>query len=161
MTAENGIYPCRHVIRLRKYDYRTPGAYFFTVCTSRRECVLGDIDADGMHLNNVGNIVLSVWNGLPEHYPSAVFDSFIIMPNHLHGIVLLQDKAHSLSDIVGALKSFSSRRYNEIFPPPDKPLWQRAYYEHVIRNDDDLTETREYILNNPLNWEIDREYRGR
>ena len=153
-------YPSRSNPRLRKYNYNAPGAYFVTVCTGNRECVFGNANAEGMHLNGLGEIILSVWNGLAAHYPSANFDSFVIMPNHVHGIIILQDQSHSLSDIVRSFKGFSSRRRNEFIPASVSPLWQRNYYEHVIRNDDDLRQTREYIQNNPLKWELDREHPG-
>lgn len=115
MNAENK-YPDRRNTRLRKNNYNAPGAYFVTVCTKNRKCVFGDADAEGMHLNNLGKIILSVWHGLAVHYHSANFDSFVIMPNHVHGIIILQNQSSGLSDIVRSFKGFSTRRRNEYFP---------------------------------------------
>jgi REP element-mobilizing transposase RayT len=157
MNKVNSKLPNRRSIRLRKYDYNKPGAYFVTICTDNRACDFGEIDSMGMNLNELGNQVLSVWNELPDHYPSVKLDVFVIMPNHIHGILNLSESTVSLSEVVRAFKTFSSRKANEKNASPGKPLWQRGFYEHVIRNEDDLFQMRQYILNNPLKWELDRE----
>ncbi len=142
---------------MRNYDYGNQGAYFVTISTYNRKHFFGEIDANDMHLNENGKIVHSVWNELPEHYPFLNLDSFIIMPNHIHGILVLSKSSFSFSEIIRGFKTFSARKINEKNSSPGKALWQRNYYEHVIRNDDDLNQTRQYILNNPLKWELDRE----
>jgi putative transposase len=163
----------RRSIRLKDYDYSQTGAYFVTVCTKDRGCLFGEI-ADGlMCLSPLGKIVQACWDDLPRHYPHVESDAFVIMPNHIHGIIVLgagsiaragfkpaptvTDKRHSLAEIMRAFKTFSSRRINERHNSPGTPVWQRNYYEHVIRNEDDLAEIREYITDNPLKWEVDGE----
>ncbi len=108
------------------------------------------------------------WQDLPAHYPEVTNDSFIIMPNHFHGIIAIQGlkrvgprptptKQHPLSEIVRAFKSYSSRKINEYRHLPGKPVWQRGYYEHVIRDEEEFTRIGEYILYNAARWQTDRE----
>jgi REP element-mobilizing transposase RayT len=111
----------------------------------------------------------NAWADLPQHYLNVKCDAFVIMPNHIHGIILLREfnvgaglkpaptRRHGLPEIVRALKTFSARRINEIRRTPGASVWQRNYYEHVVRNDDELLCIREYILNNPMRWDNDRE----
>jgi len=184
----------RRSIRLKDYDYSQAGAYFITICTYKKECLFGNIIDGIVHLNNFGHCVLSCWNNIPKHYPHAQLDEFVIMPNHIHGIIILLDKRpvgaglrpalfrkgstalskragfkpapngkdtkkrHSLSEIVRAFKTFSSREINKIRGSIGCPVWQRNFYEHVIRNESDLNDTRQYIINNPLRWEDDDYY---
>jgi putative transposase len=162
----------RRSIRLKEYDYSQAGAYFVTVCTHRKTILFGNIVGGEIRLNTFGLIVKECWEDLPQHYYFLKLDVFIVMPNHIHGILMLTDhpnvgagfkpaptiKRHALSEIVRALKTFSSRRINEIRKTPGIPVWQRNYYEHVIRNEIDLEETREYIENNPLKWLEDEYY---
>ncbi len=163
----------RQSIRLKGYDYRRAAAYFFTCCTTNRECLFGEI-ADGcMRLNPFGNIVQACWEDLPQHYPHVELDVFAIMPNHVHGIIVLGDtdvsanvgaglkpaptKRHGLAEIIRAFKTFSARRINELREARGTSLWQRNYYEHVIRSADEWQHIREYILDNPARWEMDEE----
>jgi REP-associated tyrosine transposase len=165
----------RHSIRLKGYDYACAGAYFVTICTQNRECLLGEITNGVMASNSFGAIVQACWDDLPNHYPNMELDAFVIMPNHVHGIVKLTDvvgaglvgaglrpaptenaaKRHGLPEIVRAFKSFSARRINELREMSGTVVWQRNYYEHVIRNDDELNRARRYILDNPARWTID------
>ncbi|MFH1023991.1 MAG: transposase [Planctomycetota bacterium] len=157
----------RRSIRLKGYDYAQAGAYFMTVCAHERRCVFGDVVDGEMRLNDAGCIVRTVWDALPEHYPHVQLDEFVIMPNHIHGIIVLSDvgaglkpaptleKRHGLPEIVRAFKSFSARRINESCRTRGIPVWQRNYYEHVIRNDDDLNDIRSYIAANPAGWAAD------
>lgn len=157
----------RRSIRLQGYDYSRAGAYFVTVCTQNRQCLFGE-NVDGkMALNDAGRMIQTIWNGLPEHYHHVELDEFVVMPNHLHGIIAIVGAGlkpaptpinqHGLPEIVRALKTFSARRINEMRNTPGAKLWQRNYYEHIIRNDDELNRIREYIANNPSQWEMDRE----
>lgn len=172
-------YPEKHrrrSIRLKGYDYGTAGVYFVTFCTRGRECLLGKIACGKMILSPEGEVVKSVWEGLPSHYPRTGLDAAIIMPNHFHGIIILHDHpgndvgaglrpAHplggtrraTLTEIVRALKSFSARGINQIRENPGTPVWQRNYYEHIIRNEAELFRARRYIEENPLKWETDEE----
>ncbi len=160
----------RRSIRLRDYDYARAGAYFITVCAHNRECLFGEIIDGEIRLNAFGELAQFCWDDLPKHYPNVELDAFVIMPNHVHGIIVLTDsvgaglrpapttmkfKRHGLTEIVRALKSFSARRINESKSSQGTQVWQRNYYEHIIRNERDLNTIREYIVNNPLKWELD------
>jgi putative transposase len=161
--------PRRHSIRLKEYDYGQPGAYFVTVCTHHRECLFGEIVKEQIHLSKTGMVVKSVWEELPQRYPYTGIDVNMIMPNHFHGIITIDVGAiHEsplrnslvtpsrrkmlLSKMVGYFKMNSAKRINDLRGTPGQPVWQRNYYEHVIRNEVDLEEIREYIQNNPLKW---------
>jgi REP-associated tyrosine transposase len=175
----------RRSIRLRDYDYSQGGAYFVTICAWQRECLFGEIVAGEMQLNETGRIICAAWNDLPNHYKYVELDEFVAMPNHVHGIIVLSDvnhvgagfkpaqltnaetraglkpaptsKRHGLSEIIRGFKTFSSRRVNELRQNPGCPVWQRNYYERVFRNGNELARAREYIVNNPLKWELDKE----
>ena len=181
--------PRRRSIRLHGYDYAQAGAYFITIVTKDRSCLFGNVVVSGeMRLNGLGTMVQTVWEELPGHYLSVQCGAFVVMPNHIHGIITLADNgasgksdvgaglkpargvavgpnsaraglkpAPTLSEVVRAFKTFSARRVNEIRNTAGLPLWQRNYYEHVVRTEDELHRIREYIANNPLQWELDRE----
>jgi REP element-mobilizing transposase RayT len=151
----------RRSLRLPDYDYASAGAYFVTICTLNRICLFGDVNDGAMRMNRFGEIVETCWRDLPNHYPHAKLDSFIIMPNHVHGIIVLKPSAdlskkrNALSEIVRAFKGFSTRRINTLRNGSDRPLWQRGYYEHVVRNEISLAKIREYIVGNPAQWLTD------
>ncbi len=160
----------RRSIRLQHYDYAHAGAYFVTICAQNRTCLFGTISDGQMRANDHGRIVNDCWNDLPNHYGQVILDEFITMPNHVHGIIILTDnniraglkpaptiKHHGLPEIVRAFKTFSARRINQARNTPGMPVWQRNYYEHVIRNEDDLNKVREYIITNPAGWDKDKE----
>lgn len=137
--------------------------------------MLGVVDGEQVKLSVEGQIVQATWNTLPQHYSHIEVDEFIIMPNHVHGIVWIKDdilnkehvgeglrpsptqhvKRHSLSEIMRAFKSFSSRRINEQSNTQSQPFWQRSFYDHVIRDEDSLLRYRKYIQENPLKWTLD------
>ena len=159
---------CRRSIRLQGYDYSNQCAYFVTICTWNRENILGDVLNSVLQLTRFGEIVMKCWQDLPDHYKNIELDEFVIMPNHLHGIIWINgdieragfkpaptDKRHGLSEIVRALKTFSSRRINKNRSTHGTPVWQRNYFDRVIRNEKELTAIREYIINNTLQWELD------
>jgi putative transposase len=150
----------RHSIRLQGYDYSQAGAYYVTIVIHDREQILGEIINQEMRLNKNGEIVKYAWLDLPKHYRNVKLDAFVIMPNHVHGIIILTDhdgKRHPLSEIVRAFKSFSARRINGLRNTQGVPVWQRNYYEHIIRNEQEHERIYNYILSNPLNWENDDE----
>lgn len=161
----------RRSIRLAGYDYAQPGAYFVTICTQGRECSLGKARDGSVDLSHHGEIVQRAWNSLPEHYPHVGVDAFVIMPNHIHGVIVLSEAMedsgaqrtgrlstrHGLPEIVRAFKSFSARRANELNATPGARVWQRNYYEHIIRDERELNLIREYVVNNPLGWDTDPE----
>ncbi|GIV83933.1 MAG: hypothetical protein KatS3mg052_0940 [Candidatus Roseilinea sp.] len=167
--------PNRRSIRLKGYDYSQAGAYFITICTKDRACLFGEVVNGEMRLNALGQIVHGVWNNLPNHYAGVEMDAFVVMPNHVHGIVVIVGAGfkpapttttaptttrHGLPEIVRQFKTFSARRINEMRGTPGVSVWQRNYYEHIIRNEESLHRIREYIANNPLKWELDRENLG-
>lgn len=174
----------RQTIRLREYDYRLAGAYFITICTHERAMLFGDIISTEICLNALGHIVLDAWMETALIRPGVLLDEFIVMPNHFHAIVFLPDAsesaavgAHSrapvgqgsilwrapksLGSLVAGLKSTATKQINTLRATPGAPIWQRNYYEHIIRDDEALRRIREYIANNPALWESDTENPGR
>lgn len=146
----------RRSLRLRDYDYSQAGAYFITVCTGQRLCHLGSVVDGAVQLAPPGHIVQSTWEGLPERFAGIELDAMVVMPNHLHGIVLLPDApSHPLGAVVRAVKAASTRLIRVAGFPSF--AWQRNYYEHVIRNEKELERIRDYIATNPLRWHLDRE----
>jgi putative transposase len=166
--------PNRQSIRLPAFDYRSGGAYFVTICTRNRECIFGSIEQGKLRPSRRGLVAQSRWADIPAHHENVTLDAFVLMPNHLHGVVFLNSRATqvsplqlkrpamgptpgSLGAIMGSFKSAVSREINRRRPGAGDHLWQRNYYEHVIRNDRSLYEIRTYILGNPQRWEHDRE----
>jgi REP element-mobilizing transposase RayT len=158
----------RRSIRLKGYDYSALGAYFVTLCIQDRLNLLGRMEGPHVALTPAGEMARRAWEAMPEHYPEVGVDTFVVMPNHLHGIVLLrgadhpEDKVTSLGDVIKRFKSVTTRLYitgvsEQAWTPFPGRLWQRNYYEHIIRSDEDLWATREYIHNNPSQWAQDRE----
>ena len=194
----------RRSIRLKQYDYTHMGAYFVTACTQNRECFFGEIVDGMMRLADVGEMIQKTWQELPEYYAGVGIDVFTIMPNHIHGIIILTydgsdphvgagppvgvgPRAYpnpitgqpqgvvptgqsqvvaptvmSLPDVVHRFKSLTTARYRKgvtenRWMQSCTRLWQRNYYEHIIRNEDELNSIRQYIEDNPLKWEMDRE----
>jgi putative transposase len=163
------IYPQRHNIRLPDYNYARQNAYFVTLCTQNKLNLFGNIKDSTMRLNPFGEVVQSVWKGIPLHYPEVNNEVFVIMPNHIHGIITIFDVKRAgskptptrpLSEIVRAFKTYSSRRINELRNSKGTQIWQRNYYEHIIRDENNYHEIGEYILYNPSKWETDSENPG-
>jgi REP element-mobilizing transposase RayT len=161
----------RKPLRLKGYDYSQAGAYFVTICAKDRKHLFGRILGETMEANTYGHIVEESWRDIPNHGRGVELDEFILMPNHIHGIVVIFDdipsvgvgsepvptKRHSLSEIIRGFKTFSARRINEIRATPGTPVWQRGFFEHIIRNEKSLTHIREYITSNPQRWMLDKE----
>jgi len=179
MTFDSGIRR-RRSIRLRGYDYTRAGAYFITICTQNRECLFGEITNGKMILDPAGDMIRTVWDEIPLHYTGIEIDEFVVMPNHIHGIIVivpvgatprgcpgvsgqLRENAGTLSlpDMVHRFKTMTTKRYADGVKQsgwqrfPGK-LWQRNYWEHIIRNEMELDRIREYIYTNPTLWESDR-----
>ena len=166
----------RRFIRLRGYDYSQPGSYYVTRCTQGKEHLFGQIVEGGMHRNELGDYVARCWQWLAKQYPYVLLDEWTVMPNHLHGIIVITDsrgasrsalttgtapaptKRKPLGRLVGAFKTVSTDRLNETRGTQGSLLWQRDFYEHIIRNEDELNKIREYIRTNPLRWVSDPEY---
>lgn len=174
----------RRSIRLKGHDYSQGGAYFVTICTHNRECIFGEVANGEVLLNEFGQVVESAWFDLPKHYPNVELDAFVVMPNHVHGIIIVgaglidnvgagfkpaptmamaagkkpvPTGGYALSEVVRGFKTFSARRINEVRDTLGTPVWQRNYYEHIARDEDRLNRIREYIINNPTQWQYDRE----
>jgi putative transposase len=166
---------CRRSLRLPGYDYSQAGAYFITACVHNRAMLFGEVIAGDVQLNELGTIVQKTWDDLPTHYRGIELDAFIVMPNHVHGIIILPDaseRRHAIPEIVRGFKTFSARCVNErarigvysgagskpaLGPQARNLRWQRGYYEHVIRNEKALDRIRAYIANNPARWADDPE----
>ncbi len=159
--------PVRRSIRLPGFDYSSNNFYFVTICVQDRECLLGKIVNDDMYLLPFGHIVNKFITSIPDHYPGIYVDVFQIMPNHIHVITALEShgrtrgSAPTLGTIVQRFKTMTTHNYLEGmeihgWKSFNKKLWQRDYYEHVIRDEKDLNRIREYIQNNVVNWHKDK-----
>ena len=140
----------RRSTRLAGYDYSQAGAYFITVCTHNRDLLL--------QVHHVQEVISSSWHTLPVRFPSVTLDEFVIMPNHVHGIIMLMGAASgapTLGRVVRAFKSVSAVAANNALDRSGQPFWQRNYYEHVIRDEEELNAVRRYIRENPLKWSDD------
>ena len=158
----------RRSIRLQNYDYSQPGAYFVTICTYKRECLFGHIEDGVIHHTFFGEIVCQEWSRSETIRQEIQMDVYVVMPNHIHGILLLLEHptstvgAHgraplhrsprSLGSFIAGFKSVVTRRINQTRGTPGSPVWQRNYYEHVIRSEDELQQIREYIIKYPARW---------
>jgi putative transposase len=143
----------RQSVRLAGYDYAHAGAYFVTICIHNR--------ALSLQPEPVREAVRLAWCGLSARFPIVALDEFVIMPNHVHGIIILADGAASsgaassaptLGDVVRAFKSISAIEANKILGQSNRPFWQRNYYEHIIRDEEELSALRQYIRDNPGDW---------
>jgi REP element-mobilizing transposase RayT len=166
--------PSRRSLRLQGHDYSQTGAYFITLCTRNRESLFGDIVDGSMRLNATGLIVAESWKWLATQYNHVELDEWVIMPNHLHGVIVITDDRRGgsrtaratrttapesqrkpIGGLIGAFKTISTKRINEYRSNMGSGIWQRNYYEHIIRNEPELSSIREYMQNNPMQWEMD------
>jgi len=172
----------RHSLRLRDYDYSQPGGYFLTMVTFQREHLFGEISKAELKLNEAGKIVQEIWEKLPARYPNVILDEAVVMPNHVHGIVFIDENPvaaiHELSlpetpedespeeyrlrrrrmlipKLVGYFKMNSAKAINQLLGSESIPVWQRNYYDHIIRSKKELDRIRKYIYYNPQQWEND------
>jgi REP element-mobilizing transposase RayT len=162
----------RRSIRLQSYDYTQAGAYFLTISVQNNAAHFGTIRDEAMELNSAGEMIADWWLRLPSKFPSLSLDTFVVMPNHFHGIITLQGAttiaaeesgskpAVSLGQVVQWFKTMTTNAYiravhTQGWAPFERRLWQRNYYEHIIRDDADLARIRAYIANNPQQWQAD------
>lgn len=146
--------------------------YFVTICAHSRKCLFGEIVDGEMQINEYGCVMLKEWLKTADVRKNVELDEFIVMPNHFHGIIVLTDvgarrvaptehrhrlASSSIGAIIGQFKSIVTKHINKMWNTLQAPVWQRNYYEHVIRDDESLNLIREYIQTNPLRWELDRE----
>ena len=168
----------RRSIRLPGYDYASAGAYFVTVCTYGRECLFGAGAGAGgtVRLNPCGHVARDEWSRSAGHRPEIELDAFVVMPNHVHGIVVITDDAGtervgaehvpplhrppgSLGSFVAGFKMAVTKRVNLLRGTPGALVWQRNYYERIIRDDDEAMAIRAYIYENARRWPEDDYYR--
>jgi REP element-mobilizing transposase RayT len=165
----------RRSIRLHGYDYSQAGSYFITICAHERQPLFGDIVNGVMALNAAGMAVDAVWQALPMHYPSIVLGEYVVMPNHFHGIVetvgaqLIAphnaatdegaiNRAPTVGHIIRGFKARCTHEIRQINSTSDQPIWQRNYYEHIIRTEQAYQNISEYIRSNPQRWHEDGYY---
>lgn len=187
--------PKRRSIRLRGYDYSQAGAYFVTICCHRRKSLFGRVTSGKMRGNDVGETVMECWAAIPDHFAHVLLDEYVVMPNHMHGILIFREDvvrylspsslveqagackgaarcAHlpnnqeervstprltTLGSVIRAFKSAVTRTLRQEGYGIIGPIWQRNYYEHVIRDEIGLNRIRDYIQTNPARWDLDRE----
>ena len=164
----------RRSIRLRGWDYSRPGAYFVTICTHNGECLLGWVVDGKMMLSPWGQIARDEWMASAKIRHEIRLDAFVVMPDHIHGIIWIVagnnvgatgrsplrphgPSPKSLGSFIAGYKSAVTKRINEMRKTPGTPVWQRNYYEHIIRDEEESNATRLYIIENPQNWDIDTE----
>ena len=153
----------RRSIRLPSYDYSRAGAYFVTLCIQGRECLLGEVVNDRVELSDMGHFVKEAWEGLAMQYSYVELDEYVVMPNHLHGVIVISSETPSVTErkslgrVIGAFKTISTKQINSMRSISGQSIWQRSYYEHIIRNDGELNRVREYVMNNPMQWHLDTE----
>jgi len=180
----------RRSVRLRGFDYAYRGFFFVTICTHNKKPTLGKIINYKAKLSAVGEIVEKCWREIPEHFPNVYLDEWVVMPNHLHGIIVIRfplgsepanegtacrapttvesltqhetvleefgkPTAGSLPTIIRSFKAVVTKRANELGEHSNSPVWQRNYFEHVIRNEESLNKIRNYIWENPIHWWAD------
>jgi len=183
----------RRSLRLKHYDYSRAGFYFITICTHGKEHLFGEIVDDEMVLGLAGEMVHKLWYEMIDDFPNVALHEFVIMPNHIYGIIEIVDnnknlnnvgvpfmgtqelvgnhnskgnhkglplRAMMVGNVIGAFKSLTTNAYikmvkNNTLPPFNKRIWQRNYYEHVIRDGVDYERIAMYVVNNPLTWKDD------
>lgn len=152
----------KNSLRKPDYDYAQSGAYFVTICTYQRLHHFGAITAETMHLSSVGQIAAECLRGIPQHHQQVELDDFVVMPNHVHGILLLlgdeRDERPQLGLVVGTFKAAVTRSVKRANILLDDRLWQRGYHDHIIRNERDYLYIKQYVQINPARWETDTFY---
>jgi putative transposase len=172
----------RRSIRLPSWDYRWPGTYFVTVCTHRRTPLFGDVVDGRMRVSAFGRVVVEEWYRTEQMRANVALDAFVVMPDHIHGIVIITEASTdarrvtarrdptrsnrqfghpqpgSLPTIVGAFKSAATKRINRMRGTPGAPVWQRNYWERIVRDEDEMNAIRQYITDNPARWHHDRSH---
>ena len=181
----------RRSIRLKDYDYSQIGYYFLTVCVQKKVCIFGDVENNKMILSDIGKLANQCWLNIPQHFPNVLLHEYVVMPNHIHGIIeitnnenndnsvgtnnnspikipqclseqannnspLQKGTSRTIGSIIRGFKiGVTKQLHNDGFVGQ---IWQRNYYEHIVRNEDDYRNIVEYIINNPTNWEEDKLY---
>jgi putative transposase len=169
--------------RLKNYDYSQQGMYFVTICTKNREYLFGEIENGKMILNGVGEIANKCWLEIPNHFPHVFLDEFVVMPNHIHGVIEIKNVGNNIKNVGNNIKNVGNNNYCSLHPWQTvwsksissavrgfkigvtkwcrrndwkKFAWQKSFHDRIIRNEKELNKIREYIFKNPQNWETDR-----
>jgi putative transposase len=162
----------RRSIRLKEYDYTQPGAYYITICTHSRQCLFGEVLKGQMRLNRLGYIAQFCWSKIPCHFPHIQLDSYVIMPDHIHGLLVILDDTTvgtrqcrvptreqfgkpvrgSIPTAIRSFKSAVTKQIHCFCETTEVPIWQSGFYESIIRDEDSLNGTRQYIAENPQRW---------
>ncbi len=165
--------PKRKHTRLKDYDYSTPGAYFITICTKDKKPILGEVIAGDelnksqMRLSPIGKIANREISKIESHYDNVKIDKFVVMPNHIHLIVIITErinpfptsKKFDITNIIGKFKAAVTRNVGKAFMPSAKTfLWQTSFHDHIIRDERDYRKIWEYIDENPVRWMCDKFY---
>ncbi len=171
----------RHSIRMKGFDYATPWWYYVTICVHQHFPFLGKVEDGKVALSIAGRIAQECWEQIPEHFPNVELDYFVIMPNHIHGVIIINEKKeiqdsrdvkfnvptkkeyfsqispkkNSLSTIVRTFKAAVTRECKR--KGYNRFCWQSSFYDRIIRNEKELFEIRKYIEYNPLKWEFEKE----
>ena len=159
--------PVRKHIRLKYFDYSSAGAYFVTFCVKNNECLLGEVAAFKTVLNKNGLILKQTTEKIVDRFPGVQIDELVIMPNHVHMILLIDSEGAKdipltkyerrkmlVPLILGYIKTNSAKEINLLREMTGEPVWQKNYYEHVIKNEEAYLELKKYIRDNPLQWEL-------
>lgn len=151
---EKPLYEQRKALRLKGYDYSEAGFYFVTICSFKRKCIFGKIESARFVPTFLGRIITERWKLIPAFFPLASLDLFVLMPNHLHGIIqLIDSRRDSLSKIVNGFKAGVSREAKPL--NIELPIWQRSFHDRIIRDEESLVALRQYIVDNPVQWHAD------
>ena len=139
--------------RMQNWDYGKNGCYFITICTFKRKNYFGDINAGIMNLTEIGEMAVRFWTDIPKHFPFVVLDAFVVMPDHIHGVLIINHNpgAQTISTIIGSYKSVVSKHYRNINP---EFKWQGRFYDRVIQTGETPQALRTYIDLNIKNWNI-------
>jgi len=174
-------HPIRRSVRLKEFDYSQPGAYFITIVTINRESLFGTIKGDQVNLSDLGRIVESEWQRLEKRFRTIQLGVWVVMPNHFHGIIIISETENSwrkvengvnssavehfgspvsgsIATIVRSFKSSVTQRYQWAAQSSTTKVWQRGFYDHVIRSEEDYGNVHDYIVNNPIKWSEDENF---
>lgn len=162
--------PRRISYRLPGYDYSLAGGYFVTLIAKNRQCLFGSIENGTMDINEAGKIITDTWQKLEKTYPYVVVDEYCLLPDHFHGILWIQElipygpgskinlarpgmiKLKPLGQLIGSFKTCSTKQINLMNHTPGERIWQRNFYDRIIRNEKELERIRAYIMANPSRW---------
>ena len=150
---EENRFPKRKNPRLKEYDYNTPNYYFVTICTDRKTCIFGSPEK----LNKYGIIAKQGIEIISDHFSGVLVDKYVVMPNHVHIIIVLTTTDKSLLSVVGSYKSYVTKYIHKF--DPIRKVWQKSFHEHIIRNQKSYEKIWNYIETNPIRWEEDCFYK--